>query len=85
MVSEYAGLDWDTESGKVDDAFLAELPEPLFQYLVEELADGWWWRGGWSKTRQGAAVSLGGIVGLQFAMLACDSERVAKLLRTEEK
>ncbi len=85
MMSEYSGLDWETEFGEVDDAFLAELPEPMFEFLIEELADGWWWRGGWSKTRQEAALRLGGTIGLQFAMLAGDSERVAKLLKADEK
>lgn len=92
-VSEYftlarqpTGHGWEDEFASADDEFLADLPLPLYDYLLSLLADRWWWRGAWTKSRQeGAARGENREVCLQFAMLTPDPKRVSELLKADLK
>jgi superfamily II DNA or RNA helicase len=83
---QVVGFDWHAELAKADDTFLATLPLPLYDALVEALADRWWWSGEWTSARVEGAARLGDpAICLQMAMLAGDAERVSLYLGKDQK
>jgi superfamily II DNA or RNA helicase len=74
------------EFQQASDDFLESLPGPLYELMLEELADGWWWRGQWTRRRIASALRSGNReVCVQLAMLAGDAKGVAENLGAEQK
>lgn len=82
----YFAHGWGLEFYQAGEEFLIRLPSQLFELVLNEVSDTWWWGGLWTPALQQAVQrTQHREVQLQLAMLAGRSDQVTRLLAAEQK